>query len=105
MSAQSLNLPVARKFRQSKCPPGEEQSRNLGTLQRVERTFLLTWPASPESRCHALTVRVTLCINAIALILLLMNGLQIFNAHPSLYWGHTCTGATPPTPAWAPFSN
>lgn len=46
-------------------------------------------------RRHALTVRVTHWINAIALILLLMSGLQIFNAHPSLYWGqssYTCAG-------------
>ena len=47
-------------------------------------------------RRHALTVRVTHWINAIALILLLMSGLQIFNAHPSLYWGQSSyTGAGP----------
>lgn len=49
-----------------------------------------------EYRRHALTVRVTHWINAIALILLLMSGLQIFNAHPSLYWGKSSyTGAGP----------
>jgi thiosulfate reductase cytochrome b subunit len=36
---------------------------------------------------HALIVRVTHWINAIALAILLMSGLQIFNAHPSLSWG------------------
>jgi thiosulfate reductase cytochrome b subunit len=47
-------------------------------------------------RRHAFTVRVTHWINAIALILLLMSGLQIFNAHPSLYWGQSSyTGAGP----------
>nr|WP_298722942.1 cytochrome b/b6 domain-containing protein [uncultured Steroidobacter sp.] len=47
-------------------------------------------------RRHALTVRVTHWINAVALILLLMSGLQIFNAHPSLYWGPSSyTGAGP----------
>lgn len=49
-----------------------------------------------NQRRHALTVRVTHWINAIALILLLMSGLQIFNAHPSLYWGQSSyTGAGP----------
>lgn len=47
-------------------------------------------------RRHALTVRVAHWINAIALVLLLMSGLQIFNAHPSLYWGQSSyTGAGP----------
>jgi thiosulfate reductase cytochrome b subunit len=36
---------------------------------------------------HTLVVRVTHWINVIALTVLLMSGLQIFNAHPSLYWG------------------
>ncbi len=38
-------------------------------------------------RRHALVVRVTHWINVIALTILLMSGLQIFNAHPSLSWG------------------
>lgn len=36
---------------------------------------------------HALPVRVMHWINALCLLLLLMSGLQIFNAHPALYWG------------------
>ena len=36
---------------------------------------------------HALIVRITHWSNAIALAILLMSGLQIFNAHPSLSWG------------------
>jgi thiosulfate reductase cytochrome b subunit len=38
---------------------------------------------------HALIVRLTHWINAIALAILLMSGLQIFNAHPSLSWGNS----------------
>jgi len=38
-------------------------------------------------RRHSLLVRVTHWINVIALIALLMSGLQIFNEHPALYWG------------------
>jgi thiosulfate reductase cytochrome b subunit len=36
---------------------------------------------------HSILVRATHVLNAIALALLLMSGLQIFNAHPALYWG------------------
>jgi thiosulfate reductase cytochrome b subunit len=36
---------------------------------------------------HALAVRITHWINVVALTLLLMSGLNIFSAHPSLYWG------------------
>ncbi len=36
---------------------------------------------------HALAVRVTHWINALAIVFLLATGLNIFNAHPGLYWG------------------
>jgi len=36
---------------------------------------------------HALPVRIMHWINVVALTILLMSGLQIFNAHPALYWG------------------
>ena len=36
---------------------------------------------------HGLVVRVTHWINAVSLAFLLLSGLQIFNAHPMLYWG------------------
>ncbi len=36
---------------------------------------------------HAAVTRLTHWINVVALSLLLMSGLQIFNAHPALYWG------------------
>ncbi|MEY2882311.1 MAG: hypothetical protein RL490_35 [Pseudomonadota bacterium] len=42
---------------------------------------------------HALAVRVTHWINALAIFLLIMTGLNIFNAHPMLYWGQY--GANP----------
>ena len=40
---------------------------------------------------HALIVRITHWINAICVLFLLMSGLQIFNAHPHLYWGEVST--------------
>jgi thiosulfate reductase cytochrome b subunit len=36
---------------------------------------------------HSRVTRATHWINVLALVLLLMSGLQIFNAHPALYWG------------------
>jgi thiosulfate reductase cytochrome b subunit len=36
---------------------------------------------------HALATRVTHWINALCVAVLLMSGLQIFLAHPALYWG------------------
>ena len=38
-------------------------------------------------RRHSGVTRLTHWINVLALTLLLMSGLQIFNAHPALYWG------------------
>jgi len=36
---------------------------------------------------HSLLVRLTHWLNAGVLLVMLMSGLQIFNAHPALYWG------------------
>lgn len=40
---------------------------------------------------HRLVVRITHWVNAVCVLFLLMSGLQIFNAHPHLYWGETST--------------
>jgi thiosulfate reductase cytochrome b subunit len=40
---------------------------------------------------HSGTVRITHWINALVLLVLLMSGLQIFNAHPALYLGSKST--------------
>jgi len=65
------------------------------------RTFLLFGanatagdPRSPFYR-HALLVRVTHWLNAGILLVMLMSGLQIFNAHPALYWGAQSTFTHP----------
>jgi len=54
---------------------------------RVQATWYLrhTWP-----------VRLMHWINVLAFILLLMSGLQIFNAHPALYWGKSSYTGRPP---------
>ena len=44
---------------------------------------------------HPLVIRATHWINALSLLVLMMSGLQIFNAHPALYWGHVSTFDAP----------
>ena len=44
---------------------------------------------------HSAVTRLTHWINLVAITLLLMSGLQIFNAHPALYWGQKSTFAQP----------
>lgn len=44
---------------------------------------------------HSVAVRVTHWLNVLCLSFLLMSGLQIFNAHPSLYWGQYGADALP----------
>ena len=35
---------------------------------------------------HPVVIRITHWVKAVYLLVLLMSGLQIFNAHPALYW-------------------
>jgi thiosulfate reductase cytochrome b subunit len=51
---------------------------------------------SPLYYRHRLPVRIMHWINVVAFFLLLMSGLQIFNAHPSLYWGRSSYSGQPP---------
>ena len=44
-------------------------------------------PRREVIRRHSAVVRLTHWINVLVVSLLLMSGLQIFNAHPMLYWG------------------
>lgn len=50
---------------------------------------------SPLIYRHSLAVRLTHWIGVVCLALLLMSGLQIFNAHPALYWGNFSDFAHP----------
>ncbi|HEY8573725.1 cytochrome b/b6 domain-containing protein [Phenylobacterium sp.] len=52
-------------------------------------------PAKVLVRRHSAVTRLTHWINVLALSVLLMSGLQIFNAHPALYWGQKSTFAQP----------
>ena len=48
-------------------------------------------------RRHRLSTRIWHWVNAVALLVMLMSGLMIFNAHPRLYWGEYGANADP---AW-----
>jgi len=53
-------------------------------------------PAKPRRIYrHRLPVRLMHWINVVCLTILLMSGLNIFNAHPALYWGRESTFADP----------
>lgn len=45
---------------------------------------------------HSLAVRIMHWLNVVALGVLLMSGLQIFNAHPALNWGRSSYTGAPP---------
>jgi thiosulfate reductase cytochrome b subunit len=44
-------------------------------------------PAAETIYRHRLPVRIGHWLNVVCLFILIMSGLQIFNAHPALYWG------------------
>jgi thiosulfate reductase cytochrome b subunit len=56
-------------------------------------------PATPSAtvyiRRHSAVTRITHWTNVLCLTLLLMSGMQIFNAHPALYWGQYGADADP----------
>ncbi|MDE2631348.1 MAG: cytochrome b/b6 domain-containing protein, partial [Alphaproteobacteria bacterium] len=56
---------------------------------KILRRALGLRPAGPHYffRRHTVFVRISHWVNAGCLLFLLMSGLQIFNAHPALYWG------------------
>ena len=45
---------------------------------------------------HKLPVRIMHWVNVVALTIMFMTGLQIFNAHSALYWGKSSYDGTPP---------
>jgi len=49
---------------------------------------------------HPLPIRIMHWVNAIAFFVMLMTGLQIFNAHPALYWGESSYTGRPPVLAF-----
>lgn len=74
-------------------------SRFKGEIQVTDQTLprdAIPPRAPPRThkvlvRRHSLAVRITHWINVVSLLFLLLSGLQIFNAHPALYWGNRST--------------
>ena len=52
-------------------------------------------PAKTLVYRHSLATRLTHWVNVMAISFLILSGLQIFNAHPALYWGAKATFARP----------
>ena len=53
----------------------------------MRRSLRTTPPRKVLIQRHSRSVRVLHWVNFLTLAIMLMSGLQIFNAHPSLYWG------------------
>jgi hypothetical protein len=51
---------------------------------------------------HRLAVRIMHWVNVLAVTVLLMSGLQIFNAHAALYWGQSSYSGHPPRSCKSP---
>ena len=80
----------------SAAPPRLEQPAEARPKDSASPSVPLTKPRQLYMR-HALAVRIMHWINVVALTLMFMSGLQIFNAHPALYWG---TSSYTGRPAW-----
>jgi thiosulfate reductase cytochrome b subunit len=69
------------------------------SLARLRARLGLRPPAPPRPHYlfyrHALLTRATHWANALILLVMLMSGLQIFNAHPALYWGKSAKFDSP----------
>ena len=57
------------------------------TLSTVSTSMISSSPVIERVYRHRLPVRISHWLNVPFLIILIMSGLQIFNAHPALYWG------------------
>src|SRR5689334_22486480 len=77
-------------------PPTLEQPTGVRAKDSAGSSIPLAKPRQLYVR-HALAVRIMHWINVVALTLMFMSGLQIFNAHPALYWG---TSSYTGRPAW-----
>lgn len=71
-------------FRRKVAPDVEQVVRSLSL--RLRRAFSKSAAEEVFYR-HQLPVRITHWINALCILFLLGSGLNIFNAHPRLYWG------------------
>ncbi len=75
MNTPSVRLPVGASFTVTE-PAATPGGREAAVARAAGRFYR-----------HRLPVRVMHWINVVCFFILLMSGLQIFNAHPALYWG------------------
>ncbi len=80
--AVRLSVTIRPKVKVTNSCHGMQSDQDLRGTRWIDRH---TWP-----------VRTMHWINVIAATLLLMSGLQIFNAHPALYWGKSSYTGRPP---------
>jgi thiosulfate reductase cytochrome b subunit len=73
----------------------------MAVLDR-EQSAAQAAPAKPVIYRHRLSTRIWHWLNAALILVMLMSGLMIFNAHPRLYWGQY--GANPDY-AWLQIGN
>jgi thiosulfate reductase cytochrome b subunit len=74
---------------------GDTDEISGGRLARAWRYVAGPVTAKDGFYRHRALVRLTHWINALCILFLLGSGLNIFNAHPRLYWGMTGTDADP----------
>lgn len=63
------------------------ESCSSEVLSTVSAPVVTSLPTIERVYRHRLLVRISHWLNVPFLIILIMSGLQIFNAHPALYWG------------------
>lgn len=84
-----MALPI--RFMDQVMNPGEEavampQLSSSATVSITDRGAS-AGPSVERVYRHRLPVRISHWLNVPVLLILIMSGLQIFNAHPALYWG------------------
>jgi thiosulfate reductase cytochrome b subunit len=82
--------PVSEPAVKSEAVPFEEPSASVGLAPNQGEMLAARPDSAPVAERvyrHRLPVRISHWLNVPCLIILIMSGLQIFNAHPALYWG------------------
>jgi thiosulfate reductase cytochrome b subunit len=75
---------------------GRYRAAGIDALRQAPAYVVDTRDPSHLYYRHALAVRIMHWLNAIAVTILFMSGLNIFSAHPALYWGKSSyTGSGP----------
>jgi len=65
-------------------------------LRKLWKNLSRAVPSGYPYYRHSLPLRVMHWSNAVLVTILLMSGLNIFNAHPALYWGKSSYSGVPP---------